>query len=142
MEEKLGLMVWSPLAGGLLSGKFGPGAKAEEGRPAGELRLPAGEPGPGLGLRRGHARNRRGARSLGRPGGPGLAAGQAPRDERDHRRQDRLAQLDDNLAAAELALRPEEIARLDEVSALPAEYPGWMLERQGGLRRPKPVAPK
>ena len=29
-EEKLGLMVWSPLAGGLLSGKFGPGAPAPE----------------------------------------------------------------------------------------------------------------
>jgi len=25
-EERLALMVWSPLAGGLLSGKFGPGA--------------------------------------------------------------------------------------------------------------------
>ena len=30
-EEKLGLMVWSPLAGGLLSGKFGPGAPTPEG---------------------------------------------------------------------------------------------------------------
>ncbi len=33
-EEKLGLMVWSPLAGGLLSGKFGPGAPSNgEGAP-------------------------------------------------------------------------------------------------------------
>jgi aryl-alcohol dehydrogenase-like predicted oxidoreductase len=37
-----------------------------------------------------------------------------------------VEQLDDNLAATELALSPEEIARLDEVSALPSEYPGWM----------------
>src|SRR5205814_10168445 len=34
-EEKLGLMVWSPLAGGLLSGKYGPGAPGSgEGRRA------------------------------------------------------------------------------------------------------------
>ena len=35
-------------------------------------------------------------------------------------------QLDDNLAAAELTLTEAEIAKLDEVSALPPEYPGWM----------------
>jgi hypothetical protein len=29
--------------------------------------------------------------------------------------------------------------KLDEVSALPPEYPGWMLTRQGSERRPKPV---
>jgi len=49
-----------------------------------------------------------------------------------------LEQLDDNLAAAELTLTGEEIKRLDEVSELPSEYPGWMFTRQGGNRRPKP----
>jgi len=48
------------------------------------------------------------------------------------------AQLDDNLAATEVELSAEELARLDAVSALPSEYPGWMLQRQGGSRRPKP----
>jgi len=47
-----------------------------------------------------------------------------------------VAQLDDNLAAVDLALTPDEVARLDQVSALPAEYPGWMFERQGSRRRP------
>nr|QQZ50523.1 aldo/keto reductase [Phenylobacterium glaciei] len=51
-----------------------------------------------------------------------------------------LEQLEDNLAAVDLVLTPEQIARLDEISALPSEYPGWMLERQGGARRPKPFA--
>lgn len=37
-----------------------------------------------------------------------------------------------------VALAPEEIASLSVVSALPAEYPGWMLERQGLFRRPRP----
>jgi aryl-alcohol dehydrogenase-like predicted oxidoreductase len=49
-----------------------------------------------------------------------------------------LEQLDDNLAAAELTLTADEVARLDEVSELPSEYPGWMFARQGGNRRPKP----
>jgi aryl-alcohol dehydrogenase-like predicted oxidoreductase len=49
-----------------------------------------------------------------------------------------LEQLDDNLAAVDLMLAPEEMARLDEVSELPAEYPGWMLARQGAARTPKP----
>ena len=34
-----------------------------------------------------------------------------------------------------MTLSAEELAALDAVSALPAEYPGWMLERQGGARR-------
>lgn len=44
------------------------------------------------------------------------------------------AQLKDNLAAAGVKLSDEEIARLDAVSALKPEYPGWMLERQGADR--------
>jgi len=51
-------------------------------------------------------------------------------------------QLADNIAATTLTLSAEEIASLDEVSALPAEYPGWMLARQGEHRRPKPFVPQ
>ena len=37
---------------------------------------------------------------------------------------------------------PEEMGQLDEVSALPPEYPGWMLPRQGAQRlQPPPPAP-
>ena len=50
----------------------------------------------------------------------------------------RLDQLDDNLGAVALPLTEAELARLDAVSALPAEYPGWMLERQGIGRVPPP----
>jgi len=46
----------------------------------------------------------------------------------------RLDQLQDNLAAIELELSKEEIEQLDEVSALPPEYPGWMLPFQGADR--------
>jgi len=51
-------------------------------------------------------------------------------------------QLDDNLAAVDLTLTSEEVMRLDEVSALPSEYPGWMFERQGGGRVPSPFVKK
>jgi aryl-alcohol dehydrogenase-like predicted oxidoreductase len=49
-----------------------------------------------------------------------------------------IEQLDDNLAAAELKLAPEEITKLDEASALKPEYPGWMLARQAEGRVPVP----
>jgi aryl-alcohol dehydrogenase-like predicted oxidoreductase len=47
----------------------------------------------------------------------------------------RVEQLDDNIAATKVELSAEELAKLDEVSRLPSEYPGWMLERQGDQRR-------
>ncbi len=48
------------------------------------------------------------------------------------RRPDQLA---DNLAAAQVRLTADELQALDAVSRLPREYPGWMLERQGEVRR-------
>jgi aryl-alcohol dehydrogenase-like predicted oxidoreductase len=49
-----------------------------------------------------------------------------------------MEQLDDNLEAVKVQLSTDEIKRLDDVSALPPEYPGWMLARQGAERRPQP----
>jgi len=49
-----------------------------------------------------------------------------------------MEQLDDNLEAVKLTLTADEMKKLDEVSALPPEYPGWMLARQGAERRPQP----
>ena len=42
----------------------------------------------------------------------------------------RLDQLQQNLAAVELRLSADEIGQLDAVSALPPEYPGWMVPFQ------------
>ena len=41
-----------------------------------------------------------------------------------------LQQLNDNIAAVNLQLAGEEINQLNEVSKLAAEYPGWMVNRQ------------
>ena len=46
-SEGVGLMVWSPLAGGLLSGKYGRDQQGEAGSRRIDLRLPAGEPRAG-----------------------------------------------------------------------------------------------
>ncbi len=45
-----------------------------------------------------------------------------------------VEQLDDNLAAADIRLTAEEMASLDTVSALPPEYPGWMIPFQNRNR--------
>jgi hypothetical protein len=35
-------------------------------------------------------------------------------------------------------LTADDMKKLDDVSTLPPEYPGWMLARQGSERRPQP----
>jgi aryl-alcohol dehydrogenase-like predicted oxidoreductase len=136
-EENLGLMVWSPLAGGLLSGKFGPGAPTPEGARRTSFDFPPVETGRAwacvAAMR--EVAQARGvsvaqvalAWLLAKPHVMSVIIGAKT-----------LAQLDDNLAATDLVLTAAELAKLDEVSALPAEYPGWMFERQGSFRRPKP----
>ena len=140
VEEQLGLMVWSPLAGGLLSGKFGPGAATEEGARRTSFDFPP--------VNRDRAWTCVAAmREIG--GAHGVSVARValawllakPYVMSVITGAKTVEQLEDNLAAAELVLEPGEIARLDEASALPSEYPGWMLERQGGFRRPKAAAP-
>jgi aryl-alcohol dehydrogenase-like predicted oxidoreductase len=45
-----------------------------------------------------------------------------------------IDQLNDNLKSIEIELSAEELKRIDDISALPKEYPGWMVERQMGDR--------
>src|SRR5580693_3295410 len=46
----------------------------------------------------------------------------------------RIDQLEQNVAAVDIELEAEEIKQLDEVSALPPEYPGWMVPFQNANR--------
>jgi len=41
-----------------------------------------------------------------------------------------IQQLQDNIAAVDLVLSPEEMQHLNDISALTSEYPGWMVNRQ------------
>ncbi len=140
-EERVGLMVWSPLAGGLLSGKFGPGSNGPEGARRVSFDFPPGN------------RDRAWAcvaamREIAEPRGVSVArvalawllskpwvssiiiGAKTPE------------QLTDNIAATTLTLTTEEVASLDAVSALPPEYPGWMMTRQGEGRRHAPFVAK
>ena len=122
-DHQLGLMVWSPLAGGLLSGKFdrsgqGPGVCAP-----GRVRLSAGEPESGafdaVDVMREIA------------AGKGVSVAQVALSWLLHQTvvtsviigAKNPEQLADNLAAPEVGLSAADLERLDEVSRLPEEYP-------------------
>jgi hypothetical protein len=49
-----------------------------------------------------------------------------------------LKQLDDNIAAVDLELTPDDLKALDDVSRLPPAYPAWM-DTLGSDRRPGEV---
>jgi aryl-alcohol dehydrogenase-like predicted oxidoreductase len=130
-SEGVGLMVWSPLAGGFLSGKY-----TREGEGEGRR---AGFDFPPVDKERGYdvvdvlrelaaAKGKSVAQlALGwllhQPAVSSVILGA--------KRADQLA---DNLGAVDVAFTAEELARLDAVSKLPPEYPGWMIERQAGYR--------
>ena len=126
LDQGVGIMVWSPLSGGLLSGKYRRGDEGPEG--ARQLTDWNEPPVPnrdqlydvvdvlveiadGRGVSAAQVAI---AWLLGRPGVSTVVIG-ARTDE----------QLADNLAAADLVLSGEERARLDEVSAPPLIYPHW-----------------
>ncbi|MGM8931722.1 aldo/keto reductase [Salinicola halophyticus] len=133
-SEGLGLMVWSPLAGGLLSGKYTRDGEAQAGDRRTTFDFPPVNRDHGfdcIDVMRDIAN------------GKGVSVAQIALAWLLHQKAvtsvivgaKRLEQLDDNIAATEVRLSDDELARLDQVSALPAEYPGWMLERQGDYRR-------
>ena len=136
-SEGVGLMVWSPLAGGLLSGKYS-------------------RDQPGLPGARGSRRDSFDFPPVNRDRADACIASMRPMAQARgvsvaqialawllHQPQvtsvivgaKRPEQLADNLAATTVVLTADELHQLDEVSRLPAEYPGWMFERQGAYRR-------
>jgi aryl-alcohol dehydrogenase-like predicted oxidoreductase len=135
--EQLGLMVWSPLAGGLLSGKF----KRDQAGPNNARRSSGFNFPP---IDKNHTFDV-------------IEAMQAIAERHDVSvarvalawllsRKNVMSiivgakteeQLRDNLAAPELRLGNDELATLDEVSKLKPEYPIWMFERQGQGRLPE-----
>jgi aryl-alcohol dehydrogenase-like predicted oxidoreductase len=131
-SEKLGLMVWSPLAGGYLSGKYRHGQSAD-GRRAnfdfppvdqarGDVVLDAMD---GIAKAKGVSVARIAlAWLLHQPHVTSVIVGAK-----------RVDQLADNLAAVDVTLSHDELATLDAASKLSPEYPGWMIERQGEYRR-------
>lgn len=126
VDQGVGVMVWSPIAGGLLSGKH----RRDKAAPEGSRKLAGWNEPPIRDENRlwdivdvlveiGDARGVSGAQValawlLGRPGVATLVVG--GRNE---------AQFKDNIAAADLKLTDEERAKLDAVSKPPLLYPYW-----------------
>src|SRR5271156_2335181 len=131
--EKTGLLVWSPLAGGLLSGKFTRENQKPEGSRRSEFDFPIVDKERTWRILDvmapiAKAHNCSPARIslawlLAKPVVTSIIIGAK-----------RIDQLNDNLAAVDLELTPDEIKQLDDASALPLEYPGWMLPFQGSNR--------
>ncbi len=132
-SEGIGLMVWSPLAGGLLSGKYHRGQEqGAEGRRADFDFPPVARERAWdiIDVLRELAEAKRA--TVAQLALAWLLHQQAVTSVIVGAR--RMDQLQDNLGAVDVRLSGEELARLDEVSKLPPEYPGWMIARQSGYR--------
>jgi aryl-alcohol dehydrogenase-like predicted oxidoreductase len=139
-SEGVGLMVWSPLAGGLLSGKYSrDDEKGDGGRRANfdfppvdknraydiidamkKIAAAKGCTVPQVAI----------AWLLHQPVVTSVIIGAK-----------RLDQLNDNLGAVDVSLDAEDLAALDAVSRLAPEYPGWMTERQATYRHTDSMPP-
>lgn len=133
LSEGLGLMVWSPLAGGLLSGKYsGGGGSDDDRRKKFEF--------PPVDLARADQ-----VIAAMRPvaDAQGVSVAQIAISWLLHQKvvssvivgAKKLDQLADNIAATKIVLTVDQLAALNEASVLPPEYPGWMIEFQGKGRR-------
>jgi aryl-alcohol dehydrogenase-like predicted oxidoreductase len=126
IDEGLGVLVWSPLAGGLLSGKYRRGQDAPEGtrRFEGWTEPPVNdedrlyntidtlvEIADGYGVSAAQVAL---GYTLAKPAVTSVIIGARTEE-----------QLRDNLAASELTLSAEEMDRLDSVSGVPLLYPYW-----------------
>jgi aryl-alcohol dehydrogenase-like predicted oxidoreductase len=128
-DQGTGLLVWSPLAGGLLSGKFSRENQKPEDSRRSSFDFPLVDKERTwriLDVLRPIAQaHNTGVATialawvLAKPFVTSVIIGAK-----------RIEQLDQNLAAVDVQLTSEEIKQLDEVSALPPEYPGWMVPFQ------------
>ena len=133
-SEAVGLMVWSPLAGGLLSGKYTRDRQGEQGSRRVSFDFPPVQKDRAydcIEAMRPMADSR------------GVSVAQIALAWLLHQPHvtsvivgaKRVDQLEDNIAATKVELSTADLDAIDKVSALPSEYPGWMLVRQGDLRR-------
>ncbi len=138
-SEGLAILPWSPLAGGLLSGKFDPNKQGPAGArrssfdfpPVNMERLPRV-------LEALHSVATEVNQSVARVALAWLLSRSFVTSVIIGAKTSE--QLLDNLAAVDSQLSAEQLTRLDEASALPSEYPGWMLDFQN--REPRGTVPQ
>ena len=126
-DQKLGLMVWSPLAGGLLSGKYKRDNQGAEGARRKNFDFPPVDKERAftiIDVLEPMAKAKKSSVAQ-------LALGWLLHQAAVTTviiGANTMEQLEDNLKSIEVKFTPDELQQLDEVSKLPAEYPGWMLE--------------
>ncbi len=124
-DQGLGLLVWSPLAGGFLSGKFSRDGGGEKDARRTAFKFPPVDENQGFDVidtMRPMAEAR------------GISVAQIALAWLLHRPAvtsviigaKRLDQLEDNLASVDVTLSAEDMKLLDDVSALRVQYPSWM----------------
>ena len=132
-DQKLGLMVWSPLAGGLLSGKYDADGKGPDGARRTTFDFPVVDKARAfecVSVMREVAAEHDAtvaqialAWLLSKPYVSSVIMG--AKNEQ---------QLKDNLQSSSIELTQQDCEKLDAVSQLPEEYPGWMIEKQSEYR--------
>lgn len=135
-DQQLGIMVWSPLAGGLLSGKFNREGVGPDGSRRTTFDFPP--------VNKNRAFD---SVDVMRDIGEEMSVSVAqialawllhqPAVTTVIIGAKTINQLEDNLNAVDVKLREDHLSRLNEVSNLPAEYPQWMIARQAGGRLPE-----
>jgi aryl-alcohol dehydrogenase-like predicted oxidoreductase len=135
-DQQLGLLVWSPLAGGLLSGKYARDKEGPKDARRANFDFPpvdAERAFDVVDVLRDMSKEKNATVSqlaiswlLHQNAVTSVIIG-AKKEE----------QMEENLAAPDVRLTKEEIERLNEVSALPREYPGWMVSFQAQNRYPE-----
>jgi aryl-alcohol dehydrogenase-like predicted oxidoreductase len=138
-SESLGLLVWSPLAGGFLSGKRTRDSAVANGTRRDAMPFPPVDEEraydivealhPMASARRTSTAQLAIAWLLHQPRVTSVILGAR-----------KIEQLDVTLGAVSISFSPEELAELNRVSALPIEYPGWMLDIWGKGRRDQVAA--
>jgi aryl-alcohol dehydrogenase-like predicted oxidoreductase len=138
LDQKLGLLVWSPLAGGLLSGKFTRGGPVDNDARRTKFTFPPVDQEKAYDMvdvmrTVGERHNATVAQValawlLHQPSVSSVIIGAK-----------NTKQLKDNLGSVDVKLTSEDLKQLDQVSALRPEYPGWMFGMQGSDRRPGEV---
>ncbi len=132
-DQGLGLLVWSPLAGGFLSGKFTRDSGDDAARRA-KFDFPPVNKEKGFDtLDVAKAIADRYGVSVAQIALAWILANRAVTSVIIGARKP--AQLEDNLKAIDVKLSAEDLKALDEVSRLTTEYPAWM-ENLGSDRRP------
>ena len=138
LDQKIGLLVWSPLAGGFLTGKFTRAGASDNAARRAKFTFPP------VNLETGYnivdtlmtvgARHNASVAQVAlawllyQPSVSSVIIGAR-----------NATQLKDNLGSVNVQLDAEDLKQIDEVSKLTPEYPGWMLAGQGSDRRPGQV---